>query len=163
MMLMPLWIFLSFAIYAFTMVAFVAGFALCFRSVFGRGSAVTCVCGLGLLGLGFIVAFGDRFESPERRARILMRLPPEAQVISAEYGDWSGDGTVAFKLPANPTARAWFEAVWNLNRVGGPTASTHEEARQQAIRRSEMVGEDVRSLDYNADTQLYRYQVTLGL
>lgn len=116
---------------------------------------------LGLL-LGFFTAFGNEVLPPGYQARQLMNLPAEAKVIRVEYGEWSGDGTVHFRLPPSRSPEAWIEKVWTMNPVESEAQAQGLWISKEAYGRlATYGGNSRRELRYDPRTQVYTYSVQL--
>jgi len=129
---------------------------------FERGSLVQSCVGIALVVFALSLVFGNRNESAKSKADSIIKLPPAAQVVGAELGDWAGDGKVVFKLPTSRPAEVWFEEVWEMNKSNKPNGAIENRPFPAPIR-TETAGEDYRSLEYDPKSRLYHYEVILGL
>lgn len=91
------------------------------------------------------------------QAKSLMSLPPGADVIAVEHGDWGGDGSVTFRLPANKPVNSWFTEIWHLNHSEYSLPVT--KAKYQWDSRN---GGETRDLTYNPATGEFTYYVELN-
>jgi len=102
-------------------------------------------------------------QPKEQVAANIMSLPPEARVVRAEYGEWSGDGDVEFRLPPSRTPERWLDAVWAMNSTDPQVRSAEEGATKERTRRSRSVtlGVHRRALTYDPSRDTYHYHVML--
>lgn len=118
-------------------------------------------CLVGLLGAGALVWLSWP-KSLDQQARWLMKLPPQSQIIKVTDGDWVGDGTVVFRLPATHDPAYWVHLVWQMNLPSHDDMS-YDERGIVADRYTRLLstGEGNRRLQYDVKTGLYTYDVDL--
>jgi len=139
----------------------VAGFVKKSRSLQRLGAVPLLLVGMLTL-YGF---YGDALIPLNWKARSYVKLPPEAQVITIEAGDWGGDGLVEFTLPPTRLPEQWIDAVWTMN-TPMPYQNEHEyEERgdKSSTKYSRAVFDDyssyIRQVVYNPRAETYYYKI----
>ena len=93
-----------------------------------------------------------------------MKLPPGAVVLSVVPGEWSGDGTIYFRLPKNHTPDYWMEKIINDNAPEeSPSPSHHVKEKHQCIQSIQNCYDngDNQLLDYDSEKDTFKF-IILG-
>jgi hypothetical protein len=109
--------------------------------------------GIAVLAAVYLVS-GDQILPLSIRARDIVNLPSVAKVLSVTTGEWSGDGSVTFKLPSNKPVSDWMGVVWSMN-VDSDTPPPFKSVYDWTTGRADV---ELRDLSYDPATRTFTYQ-----